>query len=119
MAAKKGNNYNPKGRSVGSKNKVTSRAQAAISRVVEMNVDKFSQWLEEIYKEHGAKEAWKCLEGIIEYHVPKLQRSEITQSTRVVDKDGNDILREDREILERMGILKERENERDRAKTIN
>jgi hypothetical protein len=41
-------------------------------------------WLDEIHKEKGAQAAWDCMIDVLEYHVPKLARQEIT------GKDGKD-----------------------------
>jgi len=73
------------GRKKGTPNKADSRAREAIGRFVEMNTDRFQDWLEEIYSEHGAKEAFGCVVSLIEYHVPKLGRMEHT------GEDGKDI----------------------------
>jgi len=86
MAQKKGQTGNPNGRPKGSKNRSTERAREAIAKFVDRNTARFDVWLEEIYQEEGAKEAFKCVEGLLEYHVPKLSR----QEQQLVDKDGND-----------------------------
>ena len=65
------------GRSAKTPNKSDSRARAAIALFVETNSSRFQDWLEEIYQEHGAKEAFNCVTTLIEYHVPKLGRTEV------------------------------------------
>lgn len=67
-----------RGRPKGSKDKVTSAAREAVTKFVELNVDKFQEWLEEIHDRDGPKEAFKCVENLLEYHIPKLARTEVT-----------------------------------------
>ena len=66
------------GRPKGLKNKSTEAARAAIATFVDGNSDRLQQWLEEIYLEGGAKEAFKAFSDLLEYHVPKLARTEVT-----------------------------------------
>lgn len=73
------------GRKKGTPNKSDSRARAAIAKFVEVNSEKFEGWLDEIYEEHGAKEAFSCVTALIEYHIPKLARTELT------GKEGEDL----------------------------
>ena len=42
-------------------------------------------WLDEIARDEGAKVAFNCFMDVVEYHVPKLQRTELT------GKDGGAI----------------------------
>lgn len=65
------------GRPKGQKNKSTEAARAAIATFVDGNSDRLQQWLEEIYLEGGAKEAFKAFSDLLEYHVPKLARTEV------------------------------------------
>lgn len=58
-------------------NKSTDMARQAIARFVEDNSEMFQKWLDEIYAEHGAKDAFNCVKDLIEYHVPKLTRQDI------------------------------------------
>ncbi len=67
-----------RGRPVGSKSKVTQHAREAIARLADANIDKCQEWLDEIAREDGAKAAFDCLMKLIEYHVPKPQRIELT-----------------------------------------
>lgn len=64
------------GRVKGTPNKATENAREAIARFVDSNSVKFDAWLDEIYEEHGAKEAFECVRSLIEYHVPKQSRIE-------------------------------------------
>lgn len=67
-----------RGRPKGSKAKSTSAAREAVAKFVDLNVDKFQVWLEEIHDRDGPKEAFKCVEALLEYHIPKLARTEMT-----------------------------------------
>lgn len=66
------------GRQKGTPNKTTVEARQAMANLVQENVHKFSIWLDEIYDEHGAKAAWDSLMDAVEFHVPKLSRTELT-----------------------------------------
>jgi len=81
----KGMTNNPNGRPKGSQNKSTAAAREAIARVVDANAEKLGVWLDEIYRDHGAKEALTSFKDLIEYHVAKLSRQELT------GKDGGAI----------------------------
>ena len=71
------------GRPKGVPNKATTEAREAIARLVDGNAHRMSIWLEEIYKTKGPEAAWRCMTDVIEYHIPKLARTEVT------GKDGN------------------------------
>ncbi len=66
------------GRKAGTPNKATAQAREAIAQFVEGNLDKFDDWLVKIEKEEGALAAFKCLTSLLEYHIPKMQRMEVT-----------------------------------------
>lgn len=72
------------GRSAGTPNKATAAAREAIARFVDGNADRLQGWLDEIHAEKGAEAAFSCFSSLLEYHVPKLQRTEVT------GKDGSD-----------------------------
>jgi len=72
------------GRKKGSPNKATAAAREAIARFVDGNADRLQGWLDEIHAEKGAQAAFDCFTSLLEYHVPKLQRTELT------GKDGGD-----------------------------
>jgi hypothetical protein len=74
----------PAGRPKGSPNKATAAAREAIARFVDGNADRLQGWLDEIHAEKGAQAAFDCFTSLLEYHVPKLQRTELT------GKDGGD-----------------------------
>lgn len=59
-------------------NKATANAREAIARFVDGNADKLQGWLDEIAATEGPKEAFKCFSDVLEYHVPKLARTETT-----------------------------------------
>jgi hypothetical protein len=62
----------------GSPNKATAEAREAIARLVDGNAHRLNIWLDEIYKAKGPEAAWNCMMDVIEYHVPKLARHELT-----------------------------------------
>jgi hypothetical protein len=67
----------------GSPNKATANAREAIARFVDGNAGRLQGWLDEIHQKEGAKEAYRCFADLVEYHVPKLARTEV-----VGDKGG-------------------------------
>jgi hypothetical protein len=67
-----------KGRPRGAPNKATANAREAIGRFVDGNAERLQGWLDEIAATEGAKEAYRCFMDVIEYHVPKLARTEHT-----------------------------------------
>jgi hypothetical protein len=79
---------NPKGRPKGSPNKSTAMAREAIAQFVDGNAHKMEEWLEQVAK--GVKndedkyivlpnpeKAFGMLQSVMEYHVPKLARTEM------------------------------------------
>jgi hypothetical protein len=66
------------GRPKGSKNRATANAREAIARFVDANAPRLQAWLDAIEQKEGPRAAWKCLVDLIEYHVPKLARTELT-----------------------------------------
>ena len=46
--------------------------------LVEGNIPRMQGWLDEIALNEGALKAWECMQSVIEYHVPKLARTELT-----------------------------------------
>jgi hypothetical protein len=69
---------NPKGRTPGVPNKATANAREAISRLVDSNAERMQGWLDQIAEEQGPLAAWRCMSDVIEYHIPKLARTEHT-----------------------------------------
>lgn len=66
------------GRAAGTPNKTTALAREAIARFVDGNADRLQGWLDEIHAEKGAEAAFGCFTSLLEYHVPKLARHEVT-----------------------------------------
>jgi hypothetical protein len=66
------------GRVKGVPNKATVLAREAIARLVDGNAENLQRWLEEIERDEGARAAWACFMDVIEYHIPKLSRAELT-----------------------------------------
>ena len=66
------------GRPKGLPNKATSTAREAIARFVDNNVGRLEGWLDEIAETQGPEKAFRCVMDMIEYHVPKLARTELT-----------------------------------------
>lgn len=66
------------GRPKGIPNKATSNAREAIARFVEGNADRLQGWLDQIAEEQGPEKAVRCFMDLLEYHVPKLARTEVT-----------------------------------------
>jgi hypothetical protein len=80
---------NPKGRPKGSPNKSTAMAREAIAQFVEGNAHKMQEWLEQVaigVKNDDNKfivlpnpeKAFGMLQSVMEYHLPKLARTEHT-----------------------------------------
>ena len=84
--AKKGGFQPGGGRPKGLPNKSNARAREAIAVFVDGNIARMEGWLDAIERENGALEAFKAYTALLEYHVPKLARSEIT------GKDGEDLV---------------------------
>lgn len=85
MAGRKKGAPKTGGRQKGVTNKTTKNAREAIASFVDGNAERLSYWLDEIYHQDGAKDAFKCFSDLLEYHVPKLARHELT------GKDGGEI----------------------------
>lgn len=75
------------GRKPGVPNKATTKAREAIGMLVEANVPKMAGWLEEIERKEGPLAAWRCLEAMVEFAVPKLVRSEVDATIRRPEDD--------------------------------
>lgn len=72
------------GRQPGSANKATREARSAIAAFVDGNAHRLQQWLDDIAAgdpENDIKpnpvKAFELFQGVIEYHVPKLARTEV------------------------------------------
>jgi len=75
---KKGDKRPGAGRPKGLPNKTTVAAREAIARFVDGNADRLQGWLDEIAADQGPAAAFKCFADLLEYHVPKLARTEVT-----------------------------------------
>ncbi len=89
------------GRVAGTPNKATVDARWAITAFVNAHADKLEKWLDEIYSEHGAKEAYSKFMETVEFAVPKLARTEVANPEGETFKTEQAIPQSDREILER------------------
>ena len=76
-AFKKGQKGGP-GRPKGLPNKSTQAAREAIAAFVDGNADRLQGWLDQVAAEKGPQAAFECFSTLLEYHVPKLARQEIT-----------------------------------------
>lgn len=65
------------GRKKGTPNKATANARQAIALLLDGNAHKLQKWLDQIAKKDGPKAAWDCMIDLMEFHVPKLGRTEI------------------------------------------
>lgn len=65
------------GRIKGTPNKVTKDAKIAIAKFVDGNIHRLNKWLDRIAKDNP-QAAFNCYMSVVEYHIPKLQRSEQT-----------------------------------------
>lgn len=99
MAAPKGHKQYG-GRKKGTPNKVTAIAREAIARFVDYNTPRMQGWLDEIAADDdlGPMAAFNCVKDLLEYHIPKLGRTEHT------GEDGKPI-----ETLVRIGYIAPKE----------
>ena len=65
------------GRKAGTPNKATLAAREAIARFVDGNAHRLQTWLDAVAAESPLK-AFELFQSVVEYHVPKLQRTELT-----------------------------------------
>lgn len=78
------------GRKPGVPNKATIHAREAIAALIDANVPRMAAWLEEIYAKDGPLAAWKCVEAMTEFAVPKLMRTEVDATIRRPEDDLDD-----------------------------
>lgn len=68
----------PRGASrAGIPNKATADARAAIGAFVDGNAHRLTGWLDAVAAENPEK-AFQLFQSVVEYHVPKLARTELT-----------------------------------------
>lgn len=70
-----------RGRKPGVPNRATTEAREAIALFVQKNMDRLQTWLDKI-AERDPKQAYDCFMAVIEYHVPKLQRTEVDSNIK-------------------------------------
>ena len=58
--------------------KAVLAAREAISLFTDGNADRLQGWLDEIHRTDGAKAAFECYTRLLEYSLPKIQRTELT-----------------------------------------
>lgn len=85
-----------KGRPKGVPNKATAKAKEAIAAFVDGNAHRLNGLLDRIEAEEGPKEAFNAITSLLEYHLPKLARTE----SRFINEDGTD--RAAVEVIERV-----------------
>ena len=80
MAGRKPGTPKTGGRKPGSPNKTTALAREAIAQFVDANSPRLQGWLDDIAADpkHGPLAAFKCVQELLEYHIPKLARTELT-----------------------------------------
>lgn len=88
------------GRPKGTPNKATINAREAIASFVEGNVDRLNGWLDAI-AEKDPKDAFNCFMGVVEYHIPKLARAEVTGPDGASLSIEHSLAPDDREIINR------------------
>jgi len=68
--------------------KSTLMAKEAIAKFADGNSDRMQEWLDEVAADpkHGPKVAFDMLMSVMEYHLPKLARTELT------GKDGGPVV---------------------------
>lgn len=96
----KGHTNNPAGRPKGTPNKATTASRQAIAMFIEGNTGRLQEWLDRIAKDNP-KQAFDCVKDLLEYHLPKLARTEHTGFNGGAIKSESTINAEDKEILDK------------------
>lgn len=66
------------GRPKGVPNKATATAREAIAAFVEANTERLNGLLDGIEETKGPQAAFEAIMSVVEYHIPKLARTEMT-----------------------------------------
>ena len=66
------------GRRKGVPNKSTVVAKEAIARFVDDNAPRLQAWLDQIAQTEGPRVAFNAVVDLLEFHIPKLARTEVT-----------------------------------------
>jgi len=79
---------NPNGRPPGTPNKSTTQAREAIAEFVDGNAHRLKEWLDAVAKGDNTRDpnpakAFELFQSVVEYHIPKLARTEINGSITV------------------------------------
>lgn len=77
MAFPKGELNPSAGRPKGSPNVATANARSAIAKFVDRNAHRLEGWLDRIAEDNPLA-AYNAYMSVVEYHIPKLARTEIT-----------------------------------------
>ena len=72
------------GRPKGTPNRATTDARYAIASFVDGNAERLTGWLDAI-ADDNPKAAFDCFMSVVEYHIPKLARTEV----QPLDENGN------------------------------
>lgn len=73
------------GRKAGTPNRDVALAREAIAKFVEDNTERLQGWLDQIATDSPEK-AFNCVRDLIEYHVPKLARTETKIDAEITHK---------------------------------
>lgn len=73
------------GRKKGTPNKVDVNIRTCFELMLKRNAAKIDEYIDEVYKEHGAKEVLNQIAVFADFVLPKLSRIE----QQSLDKDGN------------------------------
>tara|TARA_R100001086_G_C11786177_1_gene244964 strand:- start:436 stop:753 length:318 start_codon:yes stop_codon:yes gene_type:complete len=94
--------YRPNsGRKKGSVDHSTKLARDAIAEFVDGNADRLLEWLNQI-AEDNPKDAFNAFMSVVEYHIPKLARTEAVVDAKV-DVTAS-ISEKDKELLRKAGL---------------
>lgn len=98
MPFEKGNKLGT-GRPKGVPNKDTKEIRDAFQRLVEDNLDNMKEWLMRVAEKNPAK-AMELINGLSDYVIPKLSRTEV--KAEVENKDNIDLSKLPTDVLKRL-----------------